>query len=62
MAQQMLNRSVNSTDDSRSGNSNSTRVERLQSSSSEDELTSNKAGLGQGITRTIAWETSTAAQ
>lgn len=61
MAQQILNRSANGTDNSRTGNSNATRLERPQSSSSEVELTSSKAGLEQGITKTMAWETSTAA-
>jgi hypothetical protein len=60
MAQQIINRPTIGTDNSRTGNSNSTRVQRPQSSSSEVELTSNKAGLGKGITKTIAWETSTA--
>ena len=61
MAQQMLNRSANGTDNSRTRNSNATRLERPQSSSSEVELTSSKAGLEQGITKTMAWETSTVA-
>lgn len=61
MAQQILNRSANGTENSRTGNSNATHLERPQSSSSEVELTSNKAGLEQGITKTMAWETSTAA-
>jgi hypothetical protein len=61
MAQQILNRSANGTENSRTGNSNATHLERPQSSSSEVELTSNKAGLKQGITKTMAWETSTAA-
>lgn len=51
IAQQMLSRSPNAT-----GNSNHTHPERPQSSSSEVELTSTKAGHGQGITKTMAWE------
>jgi hypothetical protein len=62
MAQQMMNRSPNVTGNSRTGNSNHTHLERLQSASSELELTSNKAKLGQGITKTMAWETSNDAQ
>lgn len=61
MAQQILNRPANGTDNSRNGNCNSTHLDRPHSSSSEIELTSNKAGLGQGITKTVAWETITAA-
>jgi hypothetical protein len=62
MAQQMMNRSPNVTGNSRTGNSNHTHLERPQSASSELELISNKAKLGQGITKTIAWETSTDVQ
>jgi hypothetical protein len=61
MAQQILNRSVNGTENSRTGNSNAHHLERSQSSSLEVELMSNKAGLERGITKTIARETSTAA-
>jgi len=60
MAQQILNRPVDGTNNSRTGNSNVIRSERPQSSSSEIELTSDKARPGQGITKTLAWETSTA--
>lgn len=67
MGQQIMGRSQSGTGNSRSGHTrtgHSSHIQsaRPQSSSSEVELTSNKAGLGQGITKTIAWETSTYAQ
>lgn len=60
MLQQMVNRS-SSTVLSRSGNtrtaiSSHNKSDRPPSSSSEVELTLNKAGLG-GITKTVEWET-----
>lgn len=59
MAQQMVNRSPGDTGFSNTGASTHNRPERPQSSSSEVELTNNKADVGQGIVKTIKWETST---
>lgn len=62
MAQQMVTRSLERTGQSRTGYSSYTQPERPHSSSSKSELTGNKAGLDQGITKTTAWETSTEVQ
>lgn len=60
MAQQIVHhRSASNTGKSRTANSNLSPPERPASSSSEIELTKNKAGLGHGITKTMAWETVT---
>lgn len=60
MGQQIIhNRSASGTGKSRTASSNPNLPERPPSSSSEIELTKNQGGLGQGITKTMAWETST---
>jgi hypothetical protein len=64
MTQQLVNRTPSGTANSRSayGSQSHTQLERPQSSSSKVELTQNKAGLDQSITKTTAWKTSTDTQ
>ena len=62
MAQQIVHyRSASNTGKSRTADSNPNIPACPASSSSEIELTKNQAGFGQGITKTMAWETSTGA-
>jgi hypothetical protein len=64
MTQQLVNRTPSGTANSRSayGSQSHAQLERPQSSSSKVEPTQNKADLGQGITKTTAWKTSTDTQ